>query len=195
MKRSAIVLGIGNILWADEGFGVRAVEALNEGWDAGPEVRLVDGGTQGLGLLPVVEDTGLLVILDAVDFGLAPGTLMVATDDAVPRYLTAKKLSLHQTNFQDVLALAQLSGRAPARMVLIGVQPQDLETYGGGLSSPVAARIGEATDHARAYLAEAGFSLAPRNAGSDAEPLGPVAVAMPLYERDTAPRDMRERAP
>ncbi len=195
MTRSAVVVGIGNILWADEGFGVRAVEALNEGWDPGPDVHLVDGGTQGLGLLPVVEDAGLLVILDAVDFGLVPGVLMVATDDEVPRYLTAKKLSLHQTSFQDVLALAQLSGHAPARMVLIGVQPQDLETYGGGLSPAVAARIGEATDHARAHLADAGFSLMPRNTGSDVEPLGPVAVAMPLYERDTVSPDISETAP
>ena len=178
MSRGATVLGIGNVLWADEGFGVRAVEALNAGWTCGPEVRLVDGGTQGLALLPVVGEAGLLVILDAVDFGLAPGTLMVAADDEVPRYLTAKKLSLHQTSFQDVLALAQISGRAPARMVLVGVQPCDLDTYGGGLSAPVAARVGEAVDLVRELLAGAGFALAPRAAGEEAEPLGPAAVAM-----------------
>ena len=54
-----LVLGIGNVLWADEGFGVRAVEALHAGWVFPPEVRLMDGGTLGLGLyedaLPLAE--------------------------------------------------------------------------------------------------------------------------------------------
>lgn len=177
MRRQAIVLGIGNILWADEGFGVRAVEALNAGWRAGHDVRVVDGGTQGLALLPVVEDADFLVILDAVDFGLPPGTLMTAIDDEVPRYLTAKKLSLHQTSFQDVLALAQLRGSAPARMVLIGVQPLDLDSYGGGLSPPVAAQVSAAATLARQHLAAAGHLMTRRLPGDVAQPLGPDAVA------------------
>jgi hydrogenase maturation protease len=51
-----LVLGIGNILWADEGFGVRCVEALNAGWQFPPQVTLMDGGTQGLYLLPYVQE-------------------------------------------------------------------------------------------------------------------------------------------
>ena len=42
-----VILGIGNLLWADRGFGVRAVEALHAGWQWPAEVELVDGGTQG----------------------------------------------------------------------------------------------------------------------------------------------------
>ncbi len=46
-----LVLGIGNLLWADEGFGVRCVEALHQGHALPAEVSLVDGGTQGMYLL------------------------------------------------------------------------------------------------------------------------------------------------
>ena len=80
-----LVLGIGNILWADEGFGVRCIEALNAAYQFDSNVTLMDGGTQGLYLLPYVEDARRLIVFDAVDYGKAPGTLVVATDDEVPR--------------------------------------------------------------------------------------------------------------
>src|SRR5512139_2577451 len=92
-----VVLGIGNVLWADEGFGVRCVEALQAGWDFAPHVQLIDGGTQGLYLIPQVTAARRLLILDAVDYGLAPGTLQLVENDQVPRFLGAKKMSLHQT--------------------------------------------------------------------------------------------------
>ena len=80
MAMRTLVLGIGNVLWADEGFGVRCVETLAEGWRFGPEVTLLDGGTQGLYLLPFLEDADALLVFDAVDYGLAPGTLKILID-------------------------------------------------------------------------------------------------------------------
>ena len=52
---TTVVLGIGNVLWADEGFGVRCVEALQQRWDFAPHVQLIDGGTQGLYLIQFVQ--------------------------------------------------------------------------------------------------------------------------------------------
>ncbi|MHB1203887.1 MAG: hydrogenase maturation protease, partial [Acidithiobacillus sp.] len=69
-RGAVLVLGIGNILWADEGFGVRAVEALHQAYEFPAEVKLMDGGTQGLYLLPLVQDADILVIFDAIDYGL-----------------------------------------------------------------------------------------------------------------------------
>ncbi len=69
----------------------------------------MDGGTQGLVLLPYVRG-GSRLILDAVDFGLAPGEVCSIRDDDVPRYLGAKKISMHQTGFQEVLAAARMLG-------------------------------------------------------------------------------------
>jgi hydrogenase maturation protease len=131
------VLGIGNVLWADEGFGVRCVEALQRGWDLRPEVQLIDGGTQGLYLIQHVQAATHLLIFDAIDYGLPPGTLKVVDDDEVPRFLGAKKMSLHQTGFQEVLMLAQLTGDYPEEVLLIGCQPEELEDYGGSLRESV----------------------------------------------------------
>ena len=147
-----LVLGIGNLLWADEGFGVRALEQLHAQWRFGPGVRLLDGGTQGLYLLPYVEGCRRLLILDAVDYGLAPGTLKVVRDDDVPAFMGAKKMSLHQTGFQEVLAVARLRGWAPRAITLIGCQPEVLEDYGGSLSDSVRARMPDALELALATL-------------------------------------------
>lgn len=139
-----MVLGIGNVLWADEGFGVRCVEALHREWQFGPHVELVDGGTQGLYLIEKVQSATRLLIFDAIDYGLAPGALKLVEDDEVPKFLGAKKMSLHQTGFQEVLSLAQLTGHYPERVLLIGCQPQELEDYGGSLRPLVKVALSQA---------------------------------------------------
>lgn len=158
---SALILGIGNVLWADEGFGVRCIEALAMSRVFEGDVTLLDGGTQGLYLLPNLEAADVLVVFDAVDYGLAPGTMKVVEGDEVPRFMGAKKMSLHQTGFQDVIATAQLMGYCPKELVLIGCQPEELEDYGGGLREVVAARIPEALEIACAWMAERGFLSRP----------------------------------
>ncbi|MDP3323468.1 MAG: HyaD/HybD family hydrogenase maturation endopeptidase, partial [Hydrogenophaga sp.] len=111
--QTIVVLGIGNLLWADEGFGVRCIEALQRRFEFADHVSLIDGGTQGLYLIQHVQAADALLIFDAIDYGLEPGTLKEVRDDAVPRFMGAKKMSLHQTGFQEVLSLAQLTGKYP----------------------------------------------------------------------------------
>lgn len=147
-----LVLGIGNLLWADEGFGIRALETLHEGWRFATGTRLLDGGTQGLYLLPFVENCRRLLIFDAVDYGLQPGTVKIVQDDEVPAFMGAKKMSLHQTGFQEVLSIARLRGWEPDNLVLIGVQPEVLEDYGGSLTDTVKCKLPEAVDVALAFL-------------------------------------------
>lgn len=69
---SALVLGIGNVLWADEGFGVRAIEAMKRAYHFPDNVTLMDGGTRGLGLLRHVQAADILLVFDAIDCGLPP---------------------------------------------------------------------------------------------------------------------------
>ena len=139
-----VVLGIGNLLWADEGFGVRCIEALQRRYEFAGHVSLIDGGTQGLYLIQHVQDADALLIFDAIDYGLEPGSLKQVRDDAVPRFMGAKKMSLHQTGFQEVLSLATLTGKFPRHVLLIGCQPQELEDYGGSLRPVVKAAMDEA---------------------------------------------------
>ena len=186
----ALILGIGNLLWADEGFGVRAVEELHRLYEFPPNVKLLDGGTQGLYLLDHVASADILVIFDAVDYGLAPGTMLLREDGDVPSFLGAKKMSLHQTGFQEVLASAELLGKAPAHLFLIGVQPVELEDYGGSLRPQVKAQIPAAIEAAVRYLRRLGIEAERR-----AEPLPESAtlacehMVMSRYEADRPGED------
>jgi hydrogenase maturation protease len=179
-----VVLGIGNVLWADEGFGVRAVEALQAGWEFAPHVELVDGGTQGLYLLPLVQGARRLLILDAVDYGLAPGTLKCVENDEVPRFLGAKKMSLHQTGFQEVLMLAQMTDAYPDEVLLIGCQPEQLEDYGGSLRDSVKQALAQALPLALRRLADWGAEPRARARPlANADAVATPALALQAYER------------
>ena len=179
--QKTLVLGIGNILWADEGFGVRAVEAFHERFETDDDVTVLDGGTQGLYLVQFVEACAQLIVFDAIDYGLTPGELRVVRDGDVPRFTGAKKMSLHQTGFQEVLSAAELLGRYPQRLALIGVQPKDLEDWGGPLTEPVRAALEPALAVARDMLAQWGVRC--RLRAEQAAPLLRNDLGDSAYER------------
>lgn len=179
-KPSVLVLGIGNVLWADEGFGVRCVERLAETRAFDDNVRLLDGGTQGLYLLPFLEEAEALIVFDAVDYGLTPGSMKIVEGDEVPSFMGAKKMSLHQTGFQDVIATAKLMGYCPETLVLIGCQPEELEDYGGGLRDVVAAQIDPAIEIALEKLAALG--VFPREGRGDDSLLADASIKRDAYE-------------
>lgn len=134
--RNIVVMGLGNLLYGDEGFGVHAVAQLAQRWNFPPHVQIVDGGTQGHSLLTFVEEADQLLILDTVDFGQTPGSVIIRKDAEIPAYLTAQKVSPHQNSFSEVLALAELRGKLPPEIVLIGVHPVSL-TMGQALTQAV----------------------------------------------------------
>ena len=170
-----LILGIGNVLWADEGFGVRTVEALNSRYRFSDNVTLMDGGTQGIYLIQHVQEADILLVFDAIDYGLAPGEMKLIKDDDVPAFMGAKKMSLHQTGFQEVLSTSMLTGHYPAHLLLVGVQPVELEDYGGSLREPVKAQIEPAITEALKWLAD--FGIVP---DERAEPLPPEdAISAP----------------
>lgn len=178
-KTEVLILGIGNLLWADEGVGVRCAEALAAEWQLPPGVEVMDGGTQGLYLLPYVQAARRLIVFDAVDYGLAPGTLKLVEDDEVPRFMGAKKMSLHQTGFQEVLAAAALTGQHPEHMLLIGVQPAELDDYGGSLREVVRAQIPDCIELAIDRLAAWGF---PARHHAEGARINNPALAIAGYE-------------
>lgn len=177
---ATIVLGIGNMLWADEGFGVRAVEALHERYSMAHGVTLLDGGTQGLLLLDHVCDARRVLVFDAIDYRLEPGTLRVLRDGEIPAWAPAK-VSLHQASFQEVLALARLRGRTPESMTLIGVQPAVLADFGGSLTPRVRERLDDAVALAVAELAAWGLPCT-RRAIPPAERLNAGSLSIEEYE-------------
>jgi hydrogenase maturation protease len=180
-----LILGIGNVLWADEGFGVRTVEHMYRHYQAPEHVKIMDGGTQGLYLVQHIRETDYLVVFDAVDYGLEPGTMKLVKDDEVPKFLGAKKMSLHQTGFQEVLATSEMLGDYPKSMLLIGVQPVELEDYGGSLRPKVKEQIEPAIEHAISYLKTLGVDVQKRDVSlPDDGMVGCEIVTLEAYEKE-----------
>lgn len=141
---NAVVLGVGNLLWADEGFGPRTVARMIASGNIPDDVEILDGGTQGLYLLPIIQSARRLLVFDIVDFGAEPGRIMVLRDGEIPAFFGQRPLSLHQTAFTDVLAAAELTGEMPEAVTLVGVQLEDIDEWGGNLTPTVADAMDEA---------------------------------------------------
>jgi hydrogenase maturation protease len=117
---------MGNILLEDEGLGIRALEALKRGFQFSTEVELLDGGTTGMGLLDDLSCRQHLLVLDAVQTGDPPGTLVKLHDDEVPVYF-GLRVTPHQLGLADVLATLALSDEQPESVTVLGLVPQSLE--------------------------------------------------------------------
>jgi len=181
-----LLLGIGNVLWADEGFGVRVIERLQKSYRFPDQVNVMDGGTQGVYLVEHVQAADVLIVFDAIDYGLPPGTLKRIENDDVPNFLGAKKMSLHQTGFQEVLAMAQMLGSYPQHLLLIGVQPEELDDYGGSLRPIVKAQIQPAIDVAIDYLQVFGIKAEAINRDGD---LADPVLNIQRYEQERPTAD------
>ncbi|ADC89738.1 hydrogenase expression/formation protein [Thermocrinis albus DSM 14484] len=136
-----MVLGVGNILLSDEGLGVHAVNQLKRNCSFGDDLQLLDGGTLGIDLLYYMEGVDKLLIIDAVLGGGPPGTLYLLKDHEVKSHFR-KKVSAHEVGVQEVLALAELTGKKPAEIVLIGMEPFSFEVS-TDLSDPVKEKMPE----------------------------------------------------
>lgn len=178
-----LVLGIGNILWADEGFGVRAVEAFHQRFKAIDGVRVMDGGTLGNYLINDVTDSRRILLFDCCDLKAEAGTLRVLRDDDIKLW-SSTKISPHQTGMNDVLVTAALGGYEPEALTVIGVQPKELNDYGGSLTEVVKAKVNQAVDLAREELKTWGFELNERDADEVVEPLGFSSLELDPYETE-----------
>ena len=147
-----LVLGLGNIIYQDEGVGVAALEELSRRFPADSGITFLDGGTQGLNLLPFVEEAEALLLLDAVDPGEREGEIFEFSDAELP-VIFQRKMSAHQVGMLEVLSLARLHGRYPRRLTLIGVVPRRLD-MGLGLSPEVQKLLPRMVDRAEAVLRE-----------------------------------------
>jgi hydrogenase maturation protease len=139
MSNSLLILGLGNVLLRDDGVGAAAVARLIDEYEPPPSVRVLDGGTLGLALLPYVEDASSVVLVDAVQADAPPGTLVrLERDEVGPAVAT--RLSPHQIGVADLLDGAQWRDRYPSRVLLLGIVPESLDLE-VGLSPSVRAAL------------------------------------------------------
>jgi hydrogenase maturation protease len=136
-----LVVGLGNPLRGDDGIGVRVVEALRK-LSPTEDVEVVDGGTQGLGIVSLVEGRERLILIDAADTGKSPGRFTRFTLDQVQLRGADQHLSVHSAGLRDALLLAQALQVLPDDVVIFGVQPANLD-WVSGLSPEVEAALPE----------------------------------------------------
>jgi hydrogenase maturation protease len=154
-----LVLGVGNLLMADEGVGIQVIQRLQESASLPETVQVLDGGTLGMDLLYYLEGTRRLLIIDAVETGCEPGTVIRLENDEVPAHLSAK-MSPHQVGIPDMLFAAKLRDLYPEKIVLLGVQPESLEPS-LDLSPTVSALVDPLVQQIIAELANWGVPVNP----------------------------------
>jgi hydrogenase maturation protease len=156
-----LILGLGNVLLEDDGVGGAAVSLLLDRFEPPAGVRVLDGGTLGLSLLPYLESANAVILVDAVRADGAPGTLVrLDGDDVAPAVAT--RLSPHQVGVADLLDGARWLGRYPDRVVLLGLVPASMD-LSVGLSPPVRASLPELVEQIVEEAASLGFTFEQRD--------------------------------
>lgn len=141
MNRKITILGIGNTLFSDEGVGIHLLPLLEEALKDYENIEIIEGLTDGMRLLGPVEDAENLIIIDAINAGELPGTIITLVGNEIPAYFGIK-MSIHQLGFQEVLMAAKLRDRYPKEIVMFGMQPASLE-LGVELSNTCKTKMGD----------------------------------------------------
>ena len=168
-----VVLALGNLIRSDDAAGLHALSLLQQDQRVARDVSLVEGGTKGLELVPFLFDAARLLVLDAVDVGAAPGTVLrIAGNDL--RSLPGNG-SAHDLALADILHALRMMGREPQETVLLGIQPLTTE-LGTALSAPLQQALPTLVEAALIELSrwsssnefsiDAGQAAAPKNAAA-----------------------------
>lgn len=153
-----VVLGIGNVLLKDEGVGVRVVEELTRRYVVPENVRCVDGGTQGLWLMATIQEADHLVVVDAILGKGEPGTLYRMEGPDLPTGLRVKQ-SAHDSDLMEALTLCSFLENGPKSVVVLGIEPEDIQPLGLELTETVAARMDDLVALVVKELEKLGCSL------------------------------------
>ena len=154
MNRSVLVLGLGNTLLCDEGAGVHVINYLQEHYPDLADVEFLDGGTLSFTLAGPIENADGLIVVDATELGAEAGAIRCFQDRAMDDFVGSnRKRSVHEVSLLDLLAVAYLTERLPARRALIGIQPQ-LVDWGDKPTAKVAEAIPQASQQVLELLQE-----------------------------------------
>lgn len=154
------VLGVGNTILTDEGFGVRVVEYLKEHYRFDERVQLIDGGTLGIELTHFVTGTKKLLIIDAVDGGRGAGSIYRLTGAALKTHFR-QKISAHEVGIEEVLTILDLTGRSIDEVIVLGAEPYVLDA-GVGLSDEMKKILPAVVDEALKVLDGWGIEIKTR---------------------------------
>jgi len=147
-----LILGIGNTLLTDEGVGVHVVNSLQQTSAPDQAISYMDGGTLSFTLAESIESCEQLIVVDASEIKSQPGKVKVFENEAMDRFITTgNKKSVHEVGLVDVMSIALLAGRLPAKRALVGIQPDSLD-WGSEPSEAVRKAIPEACEQVRQLI-------------------------------------------
>lgn len=152
-----MIMGVGCVLFSDEGFGIHVVKKLDMICEFPENVSLVDGGVLGLNLLGVISEADHLIVIDAIRNNGKPGDLYRLEGDAIPQRVRAKN-SLHQVDFLEALTMCQALDNVP-ETVILGVEPSDIETLSIELTPTIRAKVDAIIELVLAELDRLGVSF------------------------------------
>ena len=148
---NTLVLGIGNTLLSDEGLGIHLLDYLRVNYPDLPGVTYLDGGTLSFTLAAAIEDCDNLVVLDAAQLDAEPGTVRLLVGADMDAFIGHGKRSVHEVGLADLMTIATLLNRLPAKRALLGIQPAAFG-WGETTSAAVSAVIPEAAGRVVALL-------------------------------------------
>lgn len=154
-----LVLGVGNILFTDEGIGVRCIEQMQEKFNFSDNVTLMDGGTLGTRLMGPILESDYLIVCDAVLCDDKPGSVYRLVGDDLRKSLAFRD-SMHQTDLVDTLGMCELVGNRP-EAVVIGMEPFDYETMALELSETASSSMTVMIDSVLQEIRSAGGTCTP----------------------------------
>jgi hydrogenase maturation protease len=161
-KKKIGILGLGNLLLHDEGFGVHFINFLNEGFEVPANVAVLDGGTAGIMMAPFIEDVQILYVIDTVAVKAEPGSIHCFSDDDIQAGNIHARMSPHQVGLLDILDLCRIRETAPERTEMITVVPEDM-SVAIGLTPNLESKLVEVMRILNASLAAHDSSLTPKN--------------------------------
>lgn len=148
-----VVIGIGNVLLGDDGFGPNVIGILLAKWDLPATVELIDAGTPGLDLADLLCGRRVVILVDTVTTGGAPGQMRCYRGSELDGVLALRpRVSGHDPALANALAIARLAGDGPRELLLVGVVPESIDV-GVGLSESVAAAADTAAAAVATHLA------------------------------------------
>jgi len=156
-----MILGIGSILFSDDGFGIQVIQRIDKEYEFPDNVLVVDGGVLGINLLGVISKPRHLIVVDTMRNHGKPGDLYRIEGDAIPERIRAKN-SLHQVDFLEALTLCQALDNVP-KAVIIGVEPEDIQTLSLVLTPTVQAQVQPAIEMVLKELERLGVPYRRRN--------------------------------
>lgn len=155
-----LIVGVGNILHGDDGFGVEVARRLAER-EMPPGVTVAETGIGGMHLVhELMAGFDALIVIDAVDHGRPPGTVLVITPEVLDVTLLPVEqrhdlmADMHLATPELALMVAKAVGVLPERTMMVGCQPFEIETLGIGLTDEMTTAVDVAVREVERCLEE-----------------------------------------